>query len=496
MRPLAVGGRNKSGGSLDIYHLSAKPISRSSGRSSTAAAAYRAGCEIVDRRTGQVHDYSRKRGVLHAELFLPGGGTADRAEFWNQIEAHHKRGDAVVAREIEVALLGKLTAEQRRELATSYARELADRYGVAVDVALHAPRTVTKRDLERNPDQHWEIDPQTGRRHNGNWHAHIMLSACHVQPDGTLGKKAVKLDPIHCQRAKIENLADRERARWAELTNAALERAGQTARVDHRSHAERGLDVEPGRHLGPAATGYERRTGEPSWLRQVREAEAAQARLEAAARASKEAAPVVAQVIDLETQLRAAVAERDRREGVMLDAFGKWRDYLGDRPESAQVIAAAVQVRARTPGAIEQAEELARGLSAGEKAAQARAEAERQATEHRAKLDAEAAQKRAQEAAMLASLRTPSPAPRSGLADQLEAYTAARRQERAQNAETRAPEGLGGDQWHEYERDGERYRHPEGRPQEVYWQNPSGEWHRQPDEPQQLDQDRDLEFDR
>lgn len=478
---------------MAIYHLSAKAIERSKGRSAVAAVAYRSASRIVDERTGTEHDYSRKRGVLHAEVILPGGGTADRAEAWNRIEKHHKRGDAVVAREIEVALPSELNAAQRQALALSYARELSERYGVLVDVALHASRTVTPRDLARDPEQHWEIDPETGRRHNGNWHAHIVLSACSVSPAGELGKKVAEMDPIHCKRAKIENMVDRERARWAELTNAALEQHGQVARVDHRSHVARGIDEEPGRHLGPAAAGYERRTGQPSWLRQLHEQEAAQARLVAAA---AQAAPDSGEIIDLTTQLQAAVAERDRREGVMLDALGKWRGYLGDRPEARQVIAVADQVRARAPGAIEQAEQLTRSLNVAEKAAQERAEAQRQAEAHRQRLEAEQAAKRAQEAQLLASLRTPSPAPRSGLADQLEAYTAARRQERAQNAETRAPEGLGGDQWHEYERDGERYRHPEGRPQEVYWQNPSGEWHRQPDEPQQLDQDRDLEFDR
>lgn len=235
---------------MAIYHLSAKPISRAQGRSATGAAAYRAGVEITDERTGLVHDYTRKGGVLHSELILPGGGTADRAEFWNGIEAHHKRGDAVLVREVEISLPTELTAEQRQALAVGYARELADRYGVAADVALHAPRTVTDRELEKNPDQYHETDPETGRRHNGNWHAHIMLSACHVQPDGTLGKKAVELDPIHCQRAKIENMADRERARWGELANAALERHGHEARIDHRSHAAIGRDDLPTVHVG------------------------------------------------------------------------------------------------------------------------------------------------------------------------------------------------------------------------------------------------------
>lgn len=299
---------------MAIYHLSAKPISRAQGRSATGAAAYRAGVEITDERTGLVHDYTRKGGVLHSELILPGGGTADRAEFWNGIEAHHKRGDAVLVREVEISLPTELAPEQRQALAVGYARELADRYGVAADVALHAPRTVTDRELEKNPDQYHETDPETGRRHNGNWHAHIMLSACHVQPDGTLGKKAVELDPIHCQRAKIENMADRERARWGELANAALERHGHEARIDHRSHAERGIEAEPSQHLGPQAHGYERRTGQPSAKRIQQEQEAAErlARAKALGELERQGKALDRSIIDLSGDMRAALRERDQ----------------------------------------------------------------------------------------------------------------------------------------------------------------------------------------
>ncbi|MCW5617109.1 MAG: MobA/MobL family protein, partial [Rhodocyclaceae bacterium] len=187
---------------MAIYHLSAKPISRGAGRSATGAAAYRAGDYIHDERTGLEFDYTHKTGVLHAELILPGGGSADRAEFWNALELHHKRQDAVLAREVEIALPAELAPEQRQALAVDFARELADRYGVAADVALHAPRPLSDAELERNPHQYYEIDPELGR-HNGNWHAHILLSACHVTPQGELGRKAVELDPIHCQRHRI-----------------------------------------------------------------------------------------------------------------------------------------------------------------------------------------------------------------------------------------------------------------------------------------------------
>lgn len=247
---------------MAIYHLSAKAMRRKDGRSATAAAAYRAGEKIVDERTGAEFDYSRKKGVLGAELCMPGGGTEDRAEFWNRVEKHHRRGDAVVAREVEVSLPAELTNAQRRELALTFARELVARYGVAIDVALHAPRPVTDRDLERNPDQFHMTDPETGERHNGNWHAHLLMSACHVQPDGTLGKKAVELDPIHCQRHQIENMTDRERGRWADLQNAALETARLDTRVDHRSYADRGIEQLPTIHLGGHAARM-RRNGTP-----------------------------------------------------------------------------------------------------------------------------------------------------------------------------------------------------------------------------------------
>ena len=251
---------------MAIYHLSAKPISRGAGRSATGAAAYRAGERIHDERTGLDFDYTHKTGVLHSELILPGVGSADRAAFWNALERHHKRQDAILAREVEIALPAELTPEQRQELAVGFARELADRYGVAADLALHAPRPLSAAELARNPGQHHETDPELGR-HNGNWHAHILLSACHVSPQGELGRKAVELDPIHCQRHHLENLAEREREHWAERANRALERAGHEAQLDPRSHAERGFDHEPSQHLGPAAAGYERRTGQPSHKR-------------------------------------------------------------------------------------------------------------------------------------------------------------------------------------------------------------------------------------
>ena len=128
---------------MAIYHLSVKLVTRGAGRSSTAAAAYRAATRVRDERTGLVFDYSRKRGVEHTEIVLPSAQREaarwahDRGRLWNAAEHAEKRKDARVAREYEIALPHELDATQRRELVRAFAKDLADRHGGAVDIAIH-----------------------------------------------------------------------------------------------------------------------------------------------------------------------------------------------------------------------------------------------------------------------------------------------------------------------------------------------------------------------
>ena len=135
-------------------------MARSSGRSVIGSVAYRSAEKLTNERDGITHDYSRRDGVESATLVLPGEREEARAEFWNRVEAHHKRGDAVPGREIQVALPAELDREARRALAVEYARDLSTRYGVGVDVAVHRP--------------HGEGDER-------NHHAHIVMTACRVE---------------------------------------------------------------------------------------------------------------------------------------------------------------------------------------------------------------------------------------------------------------------------------------------------------------------------
>ncbi len=227
---------------MAIYHLSVKTVSRSAGRSSTGAAAYRAAAKIVDERTGLVFDYTGKNGVVSCDLVLPGDApvwAADRSALWNAAEHAEKRKNSTVAREFEVALPFELSPEARRRLALDFAQEIVQRHGCAAEVAIHLPG--------RGGD-------------NRNHHAHILLTTRRLTASG-LGEKTRELDDrITTGPALVEHW----RRRFAELGNERLGEAGLSVRVDHRSLAAQGIDREPTQHLGPSAVGFERRTGRAS----------------------------------------------------------------------------------------------------------------------------------------------------------------------------------------------------------------------------------------
>ncbi|KDM65133.1 mobilization protein MobL [Acidiphilium sp. JA12-A1] len=237
--------RKEALAAVAIYHLSVKTVSRSSGRSAVAAAAYRSGIRLACERDGRMHDYTRKRGVVESFIVAPAGAEAwalDRSALWNRAEAAETRKNSTVAREYELALPAELPEGERVALARRFAETVVERFGVVADVALHEPH--------REGDQR-------------NWHAHI-LTTTRVANENGLGDKTRELDGRTTGPALVEGL----REAWAEQVNAALERARVTARVDHRSFArrdaERGLDPRdrfrpPGVHLGPGAMAIERR---------------------------------------------------------------------------------------------------------------------------------------------------------------------------------------------------------------------------------------------
>ena len=278
---------------MAIYHLSVKTISRSAGRSATAAAAYRAGVEITDERTGEIHDYTRKGGVESAAVILPDNApewARDRAQLWNAAEQAEKRKNSTVAREFEIALPAELSPAEREKLAHDFARELVNRHGMAADVAIHAPGK--------------EGD-------NRNHHAHILLTTRRLGPDG-LGEKTRELD----DQKTGKELVKQWRERFATLQNERLREAGHAVQVDHRSHAERGLEAEPTRHLGPTASAIERRTGERSRKGQQHDQDALErlARAKALGELERQEKASAASILDLSGDIQAAKRDRAQQQ--------------------------------------------------------------------------------------------------------------------------------------------------------------------------------------
>ena len=221
-----------------MYHLSVKPISRSDGRSATAAAAYRSASLITDERTGEVHNYTRKGDVVHSEILVPSGAPAwaqDRTALWNAAEAAEKRKDARVARDYEVAIPKELTREQGIELVRDFSQNLVDRQGVAVDFNVH------RDDLRKwdGSEKGWQ-----------GYHAHILASTRKLGREG-FGDKA---DP-ELSNAKRKSLGlcdgpaeiEEVRVRWEVLANRHLERAGVVQRIEPRPGDSSSVAARPGR---------------------------------------------------------------------------------------------------------------------------------------------------------------------------------------------------------------------------------------------------------
>lgn len=155
-----------------IYHFSMKIIQRSAGRSATAAAAYRAGVRIENERTGEIFDYTKRRGVEdHAILTPPRAPdwVKDSASLWNAVEVRENRVNSQLARENVLALPHELSAQQRRELLHGFVQEVYVKRGMAAQVDIH------------------NANEQGDAR---NIHAHVLLTLRGITRNGWQEKKA------------------------------------------------------------------------------------------------------------------------------------------------------------------------------------------------------------------------------------------------------------------------------------------------------------------
>ncbi len=220
---------------MAIYHLRLGMVQRSKGQSAVAVAADRARVRLHDERLDQtMTPLPAKRGTVpvYSEVLLPDGAPErfrDRGTLWNAVEAGERRRDAGVAREVEFALPFELTQEQSVALACAYVRAAFVADSMVADLNVH---WAVREDGQPKP------------------YAQVLLTCRRFGPESFGLKERAWND-------KVTALGWRRL--WAEMANACLAAHGHAARIDHRSHAERGIALEPQNKVGPNAARRARR---------------------------------------------------------------------------------------------------------------------------------------------------------------------------------------------------------------------------------------------
>lgn len=226
---------------MAIYSLHTEPASRSSGKNAIAMAAYRSGGRLIDERTGEIKDYSRKQGIIETALIYPQAVNFDRQTLWNMAERAEKRKDSRIAREIRIALPHELDQNERSKLVKYFAQAIVDRYQIAVDLSIHQP--------DRKGD-------------NRNFHAHLLLTTRQITTEGLSDKSDLEKNDKALKKSGKLNGKEQIieiREQWENLCNIALERKGREERISAKSYKERNIDLIPTIHLGPSVTAMERK---------------------------------------------------------------------------------------------------------------------------------------------------------------------------------------------------------------------------------------------
>ena len=286
---------------MAIYHLEAKVISRGTGRSAVAAAAYMSCSRMHNDYDGIQHDYTRKQGLVWQQVFLPDMAPtewADREILWNAVEEAEKTKDSRLAREFVVALPVELGRDQWIALLTEFIQTNFVADGMCADVAIHdtdghnphAHIMLTMRPLTKDGKWQHKTEKEYLCLRDGEERGFTAAEFKSAQAEGwekqyqyKVGRKKVYMVPSIAGAQGYERVSKYPkstkygrqnpltarwnsedqlvlwRAAWAEAVNRCLERFGRDERVDHRNHVERGLDEQPTIHEGVSARALERK---------------------------------------------------------------------------------------------------------------------------------------------------------------------------------------------------------------------------------------------
>lgn len=231
---MRLGGRADTGRTMAAFHFTAKIHTRAKGASAVRAAAYRAAERLEDVRAGRIEDYTRKSGVIETAILAPEGApdwVRNRSDLWNRVEARERRIDSQLAQELELNLPRELDDAENWRLTTDFARRYLVAEGRICDIAFHKG---VAGDGEAHP------------------HIHCLMPLRQISISG-FGEKHPDVDwrTFTKRRDRLEEL----RAVWCEFARQRAVELGIDLGPDwdHRSLAERGVDLAPQPKLGATA---------------------------------------------------------------------------------------------------------------------------------------------------------------------------------------------------------------------------------------------------
>ena len=250
---------------------------------------------------GIQHDYTRKQGLVWQQVFLPDMASAewvDREVLWNAVEEAEKTKDSRLAREFVVALPVELGRDEWIALLTDFIQSNFVTEGMCADVCIHdtdghnphAHIMLTVRPLTKDGKWQHKTEKEYLCVRDGGERGFTATEFKSVQSQGwekqyqyKVGKKKIYMTPSQAEVQGYERISKYPkstkygrqnpiserwnsedqlalwRVAWADVTNRFLEWAGVQERVDHRSHADRGLDEQPTIHEGAAARALEQK---------------------------------------------------------------------------------------------------------------------------------------------------------------------------------------------------------------------------------------------
>ena len=288
---------------MAIYHLEAKVVSRGTGRSAVAASAYLSCTNILNDYDGVRHDYTRKKGLIWREVFLPEYAPPewkDRGVLWNAVEENEKTKDSRLAREFVPALPVELTPTQWQELLSDFIKESFVADGMCADVAIHDPYPpghnphahilLTVRPLDERGEWQYKTEKEYLCIKDGEEKGFTASEFKTAQKQGwekqyryKVGKKKEYLTSSVAQEKGYERIdkhpkssrygrqnpisqqwnSDEQlciwRANWADAVNKMLARNQINATIDHRSFADQGITEQPTIHEGYIAQNMEKK---------------------------------------------------------------------------------------------------------------------------------------------------------------------------------------------------------------------------------------------